>query len=216
VLAKEGIDDLFLMGTSTGCVHVASFANAFPHRVLGVMLNTPTAPYASVRNSNEISPVTALGKWLIGKKYIGDFLAGLLSSVPAELRLVGTPDVDAAMRKMKRSGGTHVEIMGDLLDDLNRATTHTYRAWTDSMHTIVDDTPFDLAHFGQLTQRGVQFWITTSSDDTTNPPSMQRWWRDGVPGSELLEFGAGWGHMHAFPPDNLDTIFAHVASVAPQ
>merc|ERR1711972_77350 len=68
VLAKEGIDDVFLMGTSTGCVHAASFAHAFPNRVLGVMLNTPTAPHAAV-DSHEISPVTALGKWLIGKVY---------------------------------------------------------------------------------------------------------------------------------------------------
>lgn len=152
---------------------------------------------------------------MIGKKYIGDLLAWLLSSLPVEVRMLSTPDVNAAMWKMKRSGGTHVEIMGDLLDDFERATSHTYRAWTDTMHTIVDDTPFDLAHFGQLTQRGVQFWITTSPDDTTNPPSMQHWWRDGVQGSELLEFDAGWGHMHAFPPSNLETIFSFVASVAP-
>lgn len=215
VLAKEGIDDVFLMGTSTGCVHAASFAHAFPNRVLGVMLNTPTAPPAAV-DLHEISPVTALGKWLIGKRYIGDLLAGLVSSAPAEVRTLAGPDVFAAVRKMKRVGGKHGEIVADLMDDFNRATVHTYRGWTDTMHTIVGDVPFDLADLGTLTQRGIRFWVTTTPDDTTNPPSMQRWWRDGVPGADLLEFEAGWGHLHAFPPSNLENIFSLIASVAAQ
>jgi pimeloyl-ACP methyl ester carboxylesterase len=44
LLARERIDHFFVAGTSFGCMHAASVAAAFPERVLGVALFTPTSP----------------------------------------------------------------------------------------------------------------------------------------------------------------------------
>merc|ERR1719291_629446 len=199
VLAQEGIRDVFLMGTSTGCVHAASFAHAFPERVLGAIMNAPTAPHEAVREALHLP-------------YVGSLLSRLITLLPVRAQLLMGYDVYKAMVDMERLGGVHREIQRHLEGDFARYFAHTYRGVSDNIHTIVDELPFELKDLGSLTRRGLNFWITTSPDDGTNPPPMQRWWAREVPGSELLHFDAGWGHIHAFTPENLDYLLGLVAS----
>lgn len=215
VLAQEAVRDVFLMGTSTGCVHAAAFAHAFPERVLGMMMNSPTAPHEAVRGSSGMSVLTHLGKEALDLSYVGSLLAGIMALLPVRAQLLFAPDVLKAIQDMERLGERsepHREISQHLLSDMARYDDHTYRGVSDNMHTIVDELPFELGELSSLTRRGLKVWITTAPDDAVNPPAMQRWWSREVLGSELLEFDAGWGHFHAFPPENLDYLLGLVAS----
>jgi pimeloyl-ACP methyl ester carboxylesterase len=216
VLAQEGIRDVFLMGTSTGCVHAASFAHAFPERVLGAIMNAPTAPHEAVREairgSSGMSALTLYGKEALHLPYVGSLLSRMITLLPVRVQLLMAYDVYKAMMDMERLGGVHREIQRHLEDDFARYYAHTYRGVSDNIHTIVDELPFELKDLGSLTRRGLKFWITTSPDDGTNPPPMQQWWAREVPGSELLHFDAGWGHIHAFTPENLDYLLGLVSS----
>mmetsp|Transcript_12426 Transcript_12426/g.31017 ORF Transcript_12426/g.31017 Transcript_12426/m.31017 type:complete len:408 (+) Transcript_12426:61-1284(+) len=212
VLAHEGIRDVFLMGTSTGCVHAAAFAHAFPERVLGAIMNAPTAPHAAVRGSSGMSALTLFGKEVLDLSYLGSLVARMLALLPVRNQLRFAPDVFKYMVDTERMGGVHREISQHLEADLARWDDHTYRGVSDNMHTIVKNLPFELSDLASLTRRGLKFWITTAPDDATNPPPMQQWWADEIPGSELLQFSAGWGHCHAFTPENLDYLLGLVAS----
>ena len=33
-------------------------------------------------------------------------------------------------------------------------------------------------------------------DDTTNPPIMQEWWKENLPGAELMKCRKRFGHLH--------------------
>ena len=44
LLAQEKIDNFYIAGTSFGCMHAAAVAAAFPERVMGIALFTPTSP----------------------------------------------------------------------------------------------------------------------------------------------------------------------------
>jgi pimeloyl-ACP methyl ester carboxylesterase len=216
VLAQEGIRNVFLMGTSTGCVHAAAFAHAFPERVLGALMNAPTAPHEAVREvirgSSGMSALTLYGKEALHLSYVGSLLSRIITLLPVRVQLLMAYDVYRFMVDMEQLGGEHREIQEHLEADFARYYAHTYRGVSDNIHTIVDELPFELSDLGSLTRRGLKFWITTAPDDGTNPPPMQRWWAREIPGSELLHFSAGWGHLHAFTPDNLDYLLGLVAS----
>lgn len=212
VLAQEGIRNVFLMGTSTGCVHAAAFAHAFPQRVLGAIMNAPTAPHQAVRRSSGMSALTLYGKEALDLSYIGSLVARIMALLPVRVQLRLAPDVFKALQDMERIGGEHRDIGRHLFADFARYNYHTYRGISDNMHTIVDELPFKLKELSELTRRGLKFFITTAPDDAVNPPAMQQWWIQEVSGSEMLEFGAGWGHLHAFPPANLDYLLGLVAS----
>ena len=69
-----------------------------------------------------------------------------------------------------------------------------------------------LPELQKLTETGHAFGITSASDDTTNPPLMQKWFHASVPGAVWLEFEVGWGHLHILPPENIERCFAFLQS----
>jgi pimeloyl-ACP methyl ester carboxylesterase len=210
VLDKEGVKDFAAFGLSTGCVHACAVANAVPDRITSLILSTPTAPSA-VEWYHGIALETQFVKAILPMPIFGDLLAKLMAMVDVRTKLSVVPDIKAATDKMQELGGTHASVRDSFIFDQERATNHTYRGLADNMHTIIDDIPFSLQDLGaRLTARGVKIGISTSPDDTTNPPSMQDWFNAQLSGSELLQFPAGWGHLHAYDPPNYDRLVKYL------
>ena len=134
-----------------------------------------------------------------------------MGKVPFHIRIASAPDVAAAYRKML---STAEEVGTAVARDSDRGTVHTYRGLADNMHTIVDDVPFDLKTgvADPVIGAGARIGITTSPDDTTNPPAMQRWFHSQLPGSELVHFEPGWGHLHLLNVKNFDRALAFLAA----
>merc|ERR1711971_713752 len=137
--------------------------------------------------------------------YVGDLLGKLLSIIPAIVRMRAVPDVKNALERMQSLGGKYLEVYDNYIYDLDRALQHTWRGLTDNMHLITEGIPFSLQELGEkLALRGVRLGITTAPDDTTNPPVMQQWFHAQIPGSNLLHFDRGWGHLHLLTPANFE------------
>ena len=49
--------------------------------------------------------------------------------------------------------------------------------------------------------------MTTAPDDITNPPEMQQWWAENIPGAELMHRDAGWFHAHPAVPGMFAELF---------
>eukprot|EP00928_Gymnodinium_smaydae_P086784 TRINITY_DN71211_c0_g1_i1.p1 TRINITY_DN71211_c0_g1~~TRINITY_DN71211_c0_g1_i1.p1 ORF type:complete len:391 (-),score=28.76 TRINITY_DN71211_c0_g1_i1:90-1220(-) len=207
IMEKEGVKNFAIFGVSTGCVHGVAVANAVPERITGMVLSTPTAPVVIEATCDGTAKETAILKKIMVTPYAGDLLAKLMSMLSAKTQISAAPDIKAAMEKMVALGGKYTERIDAYRADIERASSHTYRGWTDNMHTIMDDIPFSLSDLGgRLSARGTKVGITTAPDDTTNPPAMQAWFHSQLKGSKLLQFEAGWGHVHLFGGDNYDTM----------
>eukprot|EP00947_MAST-08B_sp_MAST-8B-sp1_P002993 g2993.t1 len=148
---QERIDKFYVGGYSAGCIHALTIASAYPGRVLGVGIGTPTTPLAvEERTNSDMALPTRIVRHTLPVPY-----------------------------------------------DQNRGVRKGFRGWQDNMSILNEDVPFDTHALGTaLTAQGRKIIITTSPDDTTNPPIMQRWWADHLPGAELMHVPAGWGHMH--------------------
>lgn len=214
VMQAEGVQNFIAMGASTGCVHTAAVAQAFPERILAVMMHSPTAPHRVEQEGGGIALKTKVTKWALGKPYLGDMTAKVFGLLDTQTRMaLASPDVYAALKKWKREGGEGQKVAEYWIADGNRCTCHTSRGWTDNIHTIVDELPFPMSELERHAKDGRHFWITTAPDDLTNPPPMQKWWNDSVPGSTLLHFDEGYGHLHGLAPENMERIFGLLASI---
>eukprot|EP00811_Abedinium_folium_P035477 NODE_8266_length_1509_cov_7.659913.p1 GENE.NODE_8266_length_1509_cov_7.659913~~NODE_8266_length_1509_cov_7.659913.p1 ORF type:complete len:373 (-),score=111.02 NODE_8266_length_1509_cov_7.659913:269-1387(-) len=209
VLDKEGIGSFGLMGASAGCVHAAAVARTFSSRITSVLLVAPTGP-TNAENAEGISGVTGVLKAAIMMPYMGDLLAKYVLAGSIDTRLSAVPDCHAAVNKMQALGGGYGKVADDYVRDMERTTSHTYRGMMDNAHTVIEDPPFAFQELESVTARGVRFGITTSKDDTTNPPAMQRWFHREVPGSELVHVPDGWGHLHLLPPENILSAFRYL------
>lgn len=198
ILAAEGVDGpLATGGVSAGTVHAAVLARAMADRIVGVCLFTPVAPLRVTTDLGGMSRVTIGARRLLGAPYVGDVLGWVLGnflSHRALLRLA--PDVSAALDKGEELGGEHALLVNELLEDGARAVSHTWRGLPDTSAVVNADLPFALSSLSRVTARGAPVLISTSADDTTNPPRVQRWWAEGIPGARLLERPTGWGHLH--------------------
>lgn len=212
VLEKENVKDFAVFGVSTGCVHGAAVAAALPDRITRMLLSTPTAPKKVESTCDGIAKETAAIKKALDTPYLGDLIAKVMSLLSGRTQAGAAPDVLKALQKMEALGGRYAEILDHALADVERSSAHTYRGYTDNMHTVIDDIPFSLNELGdRLTARGSKIGITTAPDDTTNPPAMQRWFHSELKGSELLHFDAGWGHSHVDDPDNFERMLTFLA-----
>ena len=82
---------------------------------------------------------------------------------------------------------------------------------------ILNEFPsWDTSTFAErLTGAGKQIVITTSEDDRTNPPVMQRWWAAQLPGAQLLHCRVGFGHLHAVDTGVNDELLRRMMGMAP-
>mmetsp|Transcript_39381 Transcript_39381/g.76492 ORF Transcript_39381/g.76492 Transcript_39381/m.76492 type:complete len:388 (+) Transcript_39381:21-1184(+) len=210
VLLKESVDEFYAMGTSAGCIHVAAIAAAYPSRILGVAFASPTAPKEVEDQISGISTATRVAKAMLRMEYVGDLLADFITNVvePEDMMRYGTTDVGAAFDRLEREGKGH--IVEHFLKDSRRAVKNTHRGWVDNIHVVMDDPPFNMTTVGKVAANGRRVVITTARDDTTNPPEFQKWFHAAIPGSTLLEFGEGYGHMHFAPMENFAKIVSSI------
>lgn len=201
IMDKENIQEMYVSGVSAGCVHAFTVAHHLHDRVLGVGVNTPSAPLSIETALNPgLAIATRFVRFVFEYPYAGDALGWLMSKVSAYDRMSAAPDVKAALDKMSRlasEGSTHwASVLKGFTDDQDRGMRKGFRGWTDNMAVQNQDPPFDVKELGKMTAKGAKFIISTSPDDTTNPPVMQKWWVDQIPGAELMHCEEGWGHMH--------------------
>ena len=199
---KEGVKDLYVSGISAGCVHAFTVAHHFADRILGVGVSTPTTPLAL--NAQMALP-TVVVRNAFEYKHLGDALGWMMSKMSAYDRMTAAPDCKAALDKMGRlaSGGSAhwAAVLKGFQDDQDRGMVKGYRGWADNMVVLNQDVPFPVKELAKVTSGGRKFVISTAPDDTTNPPNMQQWWADCVPGPELMHCEVGWGHLHATKED---------------
>ena len=122
-------------------------------------------------------------------------------------RMAAAPDVKAALDEMARRGGKWADIQKGMEADQARGMVKGFRGWADNMAILNEDLPFDVSELGKITSDGKRFVISTAPDDVTNPPEMQQWWAENVPGAELMHCDAGWGHAHALEPGFVAELF---------
>uniref|UniRef100_A0A7S2AEL8 Uncharacterized protein n=1 Tax=Alexandrium andersonii TaxID=327968 RepID=A0A7S2AEL8_9DINO len=116
-------------------------------------------------------------------------------------RAGAAPDAKAALQRMRVELPTTFE---EIIANFDHGSSHTYRGFTDNAGTILRPLPFRLQDLAALTEAGCSIAITSSDDDTTNPPAMQRWFQSQVPGSSIMRFSNGWGHLHGFVPEHFE------------
>ena len=63
---------------------------------------------------------------------------------------------------------------------------------------LVGNLPLELSEVGKISGNVAVGW---TPDDTTNPPSMAKWFNDGIPGSKMHKHAAvGLGHVFIHEP----------------
>ena len=203
ILKQENIDTFYVGGYSAGCVHALTIANAFTDRCLGVGLATPTTPLEVEKQTNgAMAAPTKFVRNTFPIPYVGDLLGYLMSLMDGRGRMAAAPDVAAALDKMEAladAGDEHWRSnLNMFVEDQNRGMRKGHRGWQDNMAILNENVPFDTKAFAEKLAgtMGKKIIITTAADDTTNPPIMQHWWVKNMPGAELMECRAGFGHMH--------------------
>eukprot|EP00468_Gymnochlora_sp_CCMP2014_P008591 CAMPEP_0167749848 /NCGR_PEP_ID=MMETSP0110_2-20121227/5646_1 /TAXON_ID=629695 /ORGANISM="Gymnochlora sp., Strain CCMP2014" /LENGTH=382 /DNA_ID=CAMNT_0007635069 /DNA_START=55 /DNA_END=1203 /DNA_ORIENTATION=+ len=203
VLDKEDITgNFYVYGVSAGCVHAAAVAAAFPERINGILFSVPTAPIHIEAMSDKIDTKTRLLKILLRVNYIGDLIAYFIGTflTAKDLIYFSAPDIRNAISRFQKEG--YEDTAEELFENMDRAVRHTYRGWKDNMHVISDPIPFDMKSISSIAERNRKVIITTSSDDTTNPPIFHQWFHVQIPGSRMLTFEPGYGHVHLLEPEN--------------
>ena len=200
VLEKEGVTSCHLMGTSGGCPHTSALALGLPpSMVRNILLNTPTAPASEPGVQEAMDPLTAFMGTIIGRPFVGDALSKIMQNVSAKNRLALAPDCKLAVeRAEKESPGESraTEACVDFIESSDHSMAFTHRGMTDNVWPIaIEGLPW-LPSLSSLVADGRVFAVTTASDDTTNPPEMQRWVHEKVQGSTMMHFQPGWGHLH--------------------
>ena len=110
-------------------------------------------------------------------------------------------DVAAALDKMLRIKKLWMKDAYDgYISDQTRGVVKGHRGWSDNMNTINEDLPFPVEELSFVHENGFKFIITSSNDDTTNPPQMQRYWANSIKGAEIMSRPDGWGHIHFTVP----------------
>lgn len=208
ILDKLGIQKFYASGTSTGCVHAFVVAHAFPDKILGIGVNTPTAPLAVESSVSQIAPITKYLRILLEYDYIRDVLGWLMSKLSVEQRIKAAPDVAAALDKMLEIREPWmVESHAGWIADQSRGVVKGHRGWSDTMATINEDLPFPANELNFVHEKGMKFVMTSASDDTTNPPQMQAYWANAIKGVEIISRPEGWGHAHGSVPGCFDEIY---------
>lgn len=202
VLDHEQIDKVHLMGTSAGCVHAAALAYYLPRsRVGNVLVNTPTCPEDVPGGDAERAIRQKLMKVIFKIPYLADFVAERLAAMNGKARMAAAPDCKQAIVRGEKE---HPELTADALAGVEHGVSFTYRGIVDNLDTIMKPLPFSLQKLQELVDTGSAIGITTAPDDTTNPPFMQEWFHTQIPGSTMMHFERGWGHLHILPPDNFE------------
>eukprot|EP00930_Biecheleria_cincta_P017112 TRINITY_DN13698_c0_g1_i1.p1 TRINITY_DN13698_c0_g1~~TRINITY_DN13698_c0_g1_i1.p1 ORF type:complete len:347 (+),score=54.42 TRINITY_DN13698_c0_g1_i1:53-1093(+) len=202
VLDHEQIDKVHLMGTSAGCVHAAALAYYLPRsRVGNVLVNTPTCPEDVLGGDTGMAIRFKLMKFVFKIPYLADFVADRLAAMDCKARISAAPDCKRAILRGEKE---FPELTADALACMDHSVSFTYRGIVDNLDTIVKPLPFSLQKLQELVETGSAIGITTAPDDTTNPPFMQEWFHRQIPGSIMMHFERGWGHLHILPPDNFE------------
>jgi pimeloyl-ACP methyl ester carboxylesterase len=193
ILRQENVDDFYVSGFSAGCVHALTVAHAFGDRVLGVGIFTPTTPLeVEQRTNGAMALPTKVVRNVFVYPYFGDLLGYLMSLMDGRSRMAAAPDVLAALVKMETKAVAGEPKWGRVargfIEDQNRGMVKGFRGWQDNMAILNEDVPFDTQALASdvVKKNGRKLIITTSPDDTTNPPVMQEWWKENLPGSELM------------------------------
>ena len=197
ILDKLGINDFYVSGLSAGCVHAFTVAYAFKERILGIGVNTPTAPFSAENALTQMAPITKYLRIIMEYPYIGDMLAYLMSKMTAKQRMEAAPDVAKALNKMLRlKEPWMIRAYDGYISDQTRGVVKGHRGWCDNMYNINEDLPFPTNELDFVSEKGLKFVITSAKDDTTNPPRMQQYWAESIKGVEIIHREEGYGHLH--------------------
>jgi pimeloyl-ACP methyl ester carboxylesterase len=205
VLDQENISKIHLFGISAGGIHVAALAHGLPLEMVGnVCFICPTCPDDVPGSTDHMAFVPKMMRALMGKPYIGDFIAYLISRlISPRFFLSQLPDCKAALERADRE---MPELAQGFLEQFAHGLSFTHRGIVDNARTIGAPPPFDMGELQKLTNSGHAVSITTAGDDTTNPYMMQRWFHSQIPGSTMMRFADGWGHLHGIPPENFKRV----------
>eukprot|EP00941_MAST-03F_sp_MAST-3F-sp1_P001229 g1229.t1 len=208
ILDKLNVNSFYVSGLSAGCVHAFMIAHAFKDKILGVGVNTPTTSFSVESGMGQIALATKFVRVVMEYQYFGDVLGYLMSKMSALQRMEAAPDVAAALNKMERlKEPWMIKARSGYLSDQTRGVVKGHRGWTDNMATINQDLPFPNHELNFISEKGLKFVLTSSNDDTTNPPAMQRYWAETIKGVEIIQRDVGYGHLHGTVPGCFDEIF---------
>ena len=208
ILEKEDVNEFYVSGCSAGCVHAFVVAHRFKERVLGVGVNTPTAPLSVEDGILQMEPITKFVRLALEYQYGGELLAWLMSSMDPYQRMSAAPDTKRAMDRFRTGEEDWMaEAYDGYYEDQGRGVKKGHRGWADNMVVLNEDLPFPVEELGFVHKAGNAFVLSSSPDDTTNPPAMQRYYRDNIPGARIIEREPGFGHLHGAVPGCFETIF---------
>ena len=195
ILDRERVARTHIWSCSAGCVHAAALAYGLPsERVGNVCLGCPTAPDGAPGVQEGMSGATVVVKTLMSKRYIGDCLGCCMGKcMSTDTRMNAAPDVAAAMA---RAAVESPMLLEGIRNQFEESLTFTYRGIPDNFPTMAEDYSQWIPKLSLLIHDQRKIVITTAPDDTTNPPVMQYWFHEKVPGSVLMKFEPGWGHAH--------------------
>ena len=86
------------------------------------------------------------------------------------------PDVRAAILKIHSNRDAANPLHATLahfLSDGQRCCTHSHHGLRPTIAALLADLPFNLSALSSITARGGRVLISTSEDDTTNPPGSE-------------------------------------------
>jgi pimeloyl-ACP methyl ester carboxylesterase len=208
ILQKENVDKFYVSGASAGCVHAFVVAHHFQDRVLGVGVNTPTAPLSVEVGLTSMAAPTKFVRIALEYRWSGEFLAWLMAQMDPHTRMAAAPDVQKAMDKFALGEEEWMsEAHEGYVEDQARGVKKGHRGWADNMAVLNEDLPFPIEELGFVHAAGNAFVLTSAVDDTTNPPAMQLYYRDNIPGARIIERPAGFGHLHGSVPGCFEEIF---------
>jgi pimeloyl-ACP methyl ester carboxylesterase len=203
VLNAEKVDKFYVMGTSAGGMHALSLVNEFPDRVLGGAIIAPTCPgdvESEIGVDKAIAPATKVARKLMAMRFVGDLFAFIMSIAGGEVRANITPDLKKALIKLRSEG--QGSLCDEFLKDASMATSHTFRCWTDNMRTLNNWSKSSL----NLTEIQQKLVVAYAEDDTTNPPTMQKWVHSQLKNGILLKVDSGYGHLFSICTENFEKI----------
>lgn len=202
VADAEGADMFHLMAYSGGGLHAVMAAHGNSARVKNMLLQSPAAPADADVEGTEVgidlawTTETASMVWSWPLTYVAWLLVHMMG---ANARMNVAPDVRRGMARHDETGllaPSGQPLSRWVYADQKYATAHSWRGMSlEQAHTR--RLAFNLSDVRVWGNIGVSF----TADDTSNRPSVAKWFCSGMPGCTLLEHAPkGYGHTFVYVP----------------